>query len=108
MRDSQLVLTQHAKQRLQERHDQHLIRYTSEREFNIACYELLDLATYTNRHINDAKFMLFYYEKYGYDSVYRFKEYKNVLFIIVGDSVVTVIDTDEHRTTRQHGRAKRY
>jgi hypothetical protein len=103
-----IYLSNHAKDRLRERHDKHLLRYTNLKEFNTSCYELLDLATFTNRHLNDQAFMVRMHEKYGYDGVFRFKEYKNVLFIIVDELVVTVLDSDAHGTTSQHGRVKRY
>lgn len=103
-----ITLTNHAKDRLRERHDRYLLRYTNPREFEMSCYELLDLATFTNRHLNDARFMLILHEKYGYDEPFLFKEYKNALFVIRGTAVVTVLDTDEHVTSRQHGRVRRF
>lgn len=98
----------HALQRLRERHDQHLRRYEDERSFRAAAYELFDQATFVNGHINDSVFMHKLHDKYGYDKKYRFKEHKNVLFVIVGDTITTVLDTDEHKTSRHHGRKKRF
>lgn len=104
-----IYLTTHAKDRLRERHDRHLLPYTNLAEFETSCYELLnDQAKFTNRHLNDTSFMMFYQEKYGFEKKYRFKEYKNALFVIVNDRVVTVLDTDQHQSSRQFGRQKRY
>jgi hypothetical protein len=102
-----LLLSQHAKDRLRERHDKHLLHYTNHIEFIRSCYALFDEATWTNRHLNDTLFMDRLRERHGFDAQLRFKEYKNVLFVIVDNTVVTVLDTDEHRTSRQHGRVKR-
>lgn len=103
-----ITLSRHAKDRLCERHDKYLLRYQNEHEFNRSCYELLDRAEYTNRHKNDTAFMMFFQEKYGYEKRYSFKEWKNVLFVIVDDTCVTVLDTLIHRTSRQFGIKKKY
>lgn len=103
-----IVLTRHAKNRLRERHDRWLLAYTDERSFNQSCYALLEHAQFSQRHINDTAFMLFYYEKYGYDKKFAFKEFKNVLFVIADGVCLTVLDTDVHATSRQHGRVKNY
>jgi hypothetical protein len=102
-----LLLSRHAKDRLRERHDQHLLPYRNDIEFLSSCYELFDRAEFSNRHLNDTVFMLRLREKHGYEVTLRFKEYKNALFVIVDNTVVTVLDTDEHHTSRQHGRVKR-
>lgn len=106
--DARIVLSMHARQRLRERHDRWLLAYTDERSFNTSCYEFLDRAEFSQRHVNDTVFMMDYYEEYGYDNRFEFKMFKNALFVIVNDVCVTVLDTDLHRTTRQHGRVKNY
>lgn len=100
-------LSQHAKDRLRERHDKHLLRYNTFDEFTQSCYELLERASWTNRHLNDLVFMTKLRDRHGFDVQLRFKEYKNALFVVVDNTVTTVLDTDEHRTSRQHGRVKR-
>lgn len=109
MNTKDITLTRHAKQRLRERHDRWLIAYTNEREFEISCYELLDRAEFSKRHLNDTRFMVEMGEQFGYDKVFSFKVWKNVLFVIQNNVVTTVLDTDEHRTSRQfNGRVKRF
>lgn len=103
-----IFLSQHALDRLQERHDRWLLPYRDYVEFNRSAYEFLERATFTNRHLNDTVFMLKYWEKYGYDGHFRFKEWKNALFVIVGSVVTTVLDTDLHKMSRQLGRKKEY
>lgn len=106
---AKIYLTNHAKDRLRERHDRHLLPYTNIDEFNASCYELLNVqAKFTNRHLNDTAFMMYYQEKYGFEKKYQFKEYKNALFVIADDRVVTVLDTDQHRSSRQFGRQKKF
>lgn len=100
-------LSQHAKDRLRERHDKYLLRYDTFDEFNHACYELLQRATWTNRHLNDTVFMTRLRDRHGFEAHLRFKEFKNALFVVVDSTVTTVLDTDEHKTSRQHGRVKR-
>lgn len=108
MKAVDIGLTRHAIERLRERHDKHLYAYEDWRGLEISCYRLLDEAEFSNRHINDTRFMIELQEKYGFDKTYRFKEYKNVLFVIINNTVTTVLDTDDHRTSRQHGRVKRF
>lgn len=98
-----IFFSQHALDRVQERHDRWLLPYKDYVGFSHSAYEFLERATWTNRHLNDSVFMLRYWEKYGYDGHFRFKEWKNALFVIVGTVVVTVLDTDHHHMTRQHG-----
>lgn len=94
-------LSKHAKDRLRERHDRHLLRYVDQRSFELACYELLDRAEDTRRHLNDTAMMAVLYADYGYDQQYNFKMYANALFVIVNDVCVTVLDTDMHAFSRQ-------
>lgn len=94
-------LSQHAKERLRERHDRHLLPYTDKRTFELSCYELLDRAEETRRHLNDTALMTELYADYGYDQQYSFKVYANALFIIVNDLCVTVLDTNIHAYSRQ-------
>lgn len=89
------------------RADRYLLAYTNYAEFERSCYELLNRAEFSNRHKNDAVFMMRLHERHGYDCTFRFKEFKNVLFVIVDSTVTTVLDTDDHRTSRQHGRVKK-
>jgi hypothetical protein len=94
-------LSLHAKERLRERHDKHLLRYTDKRSFELSCYELLDRAEDTRRHLNDTALMAVLYADYGYDQQFSFKVYANALFIIVDNLCVTVLDTDVHAYSRQ-------
>ena len=94
-------LSLHAKNRLRERHDKHLLKYTDQRSFELACYELLDRAEDTKRHLNDTALMAVLYSDYGCDQRFSFKLYANVLFIIVNDLCVTVLDTSIHTYSRQ-------
>lgn len=94
-------LSLHAKERLRERHDKHLLRYTDQRSFELACYELLDRAEDTRRHLNDTALMAVLYADYGYDQQFSFKVYANALFIIVNNVCVTVLDTNIHAYSRQ-------
>lgn len=98
----QLVhLSRHAKERLRERHDRHLLKYTDQRSFELSCYELFDRAEDTRRHLNDTALMAVLYSDYGYDQRFSFKIYANALFVIVNDVCVTVLDTDIHAYSRQ-------
>jgi len=104
-----IQLTNHALDRLRERHDRHLLRYKDYDGFKRSCRELFERATVTRRHVNDTAFMVRMQEKYGVDVSFSFREYLNVLFVIVNDDrVVTVLDTDVHATSRVHGRVKRF
>lgn len=94
-------LSQHAKERLRERHDRHLLPYTDARTFELSCYELLDRAEETRRHLNDTVLMTELYADYGYNKQYSFKVYANALFIIVDNFCVTVLDTNKHAYSRQ-------
>ena len=102
-------LTNHAKQRILERHHRHLPpEAKSEAQLHLACENLLRGAEESKRHLNDQAFMLFYYEKYGYDKKYSFRTHKNMLFVIVNGACTTVLDTNEHYLTRQLTRAPRW
>lgn len=101
MSNLRLILSNHAKDRLAERHDKYLKKYKNIAEFNASCYELLSVAEESRRHLNDQVFMLFCYEKYGYDAKFSFYVYKNALFVVIGLVVVTVLDTTKHAMTRQ-------
>lgn len=96
-----MFLSKHAKDRLRERHDRLLRRYETEREFDLACYELFDAAEVTNRHVNDTRFMNDLYERHGFNSKFVFKTIKNALFIVVDNVCTTVLDMEQHKTTRQ-------
>lgn len=94
-------LSRHAKERLRERHDKHLLRYEDQRSFELSCYELLDRAEDTHRHHNDTALMTRLYADYGYDQRFSFKVHANALFIIVNNICVTVLDTSIHSYSRQ-------
>ena len=96
------LLTKHAMEHLQQRHDKWLLPYRDEESFRYSCLELFNgRAVESNRHINDTALMLRLREQYGYDHDYTFRVYENALFVIVDSSCVTVLDMDIHTYSRQ-------
>lgn len=97
-----VALSKHARQRILERHYRHLpTTAKTQLDLERACEDLLRNAEECKRHMNDQAFMLFMYEKYGYEKNFAFRTHKNMLFVVVDGVCTTVLDTNEHHMTRQ-------